>query len=91
MTIDAILASLKTHAAEALDLPQDEVQAIAAETPIVEGLRLDSLRQVVLLTKIEEQFGFEFEPEELATLGPAATVGDLVRLIHRRAALAEQT
>lgn len=85
LTDDAILAFLTAHAAEALELPPDEVQQITAGTPIVEGLRLDSLRQVVLVTGIEEHFGFEFDPEELAALGAEGTVGDLIRVIQRRA------
>jgi acyl carrier protein len=40
------------------------------------------------VTGVEERFGFEFEPEELATLGAGGTVGDLVRVIQRRAGTA---
>jgi acyl carrier protein len=88
LTEEAILAFLISHAASALELPQDDVRQITTATRIVEGLRLDSLRQVVLVTGVEERFGFEFEPEELATLGAGGTVGDLVRVIQRRAGTA---
>ena len=88
LTDAAILAFLTSHAAEALELPPDEVRQITTETRIVEGLRLDSLRQVVLVTGVEEHFGFEFEAEELAALGADGTVGDLVRVIRRRAGTA---
>jgi acyl carrier protein len=88
LTDDAILGFLTSHAAEALELPPDEVQQITVDTRIVEGLRLDSLRQVVLVTGIEEHFGFEFDPEELAALGAEGTVGDLIRVIQRRAGAA---
>ena len=85
LTDGAILAFLTSHAAEALELPPDDVQQITADTRIVEGLRLDSLRQVVLITGVEEHFGFEFDPEELAALGAEGTLGDLVHVIQRRA------
>ena len=88
LTEEAILAFLISHAAEALELPPDEVGQITPDTRIVEGLRLDSLRQVVLVTGVEERFGFEFDPEELAALGAEGTVGDLVRVIQRRAGTA---
>jgi acyl carrier protein len=64
------------------------VDRITTDTRIVEGLQLDSLRQVVLVTGVEERFGFEFEPEELMALGSGGTVGDLVRMIQRRAGTA---
>jgi acyl carrier protein len=85
LTDQAILAFLASHAAEALEMPPEEVQQITPDTRIVEGLRLDSLRQVVLVSGVEERFGFEFEPEELAHLADG-TVGDLVRAIQQRAA-----
>lgn len=88
LTEEAILAFLTAHATDALELPQADVEQITADTGIVEGLRLDSLRQVVLITGVEERFGFEFEPEELAALGAGGTVGDLVRVIQRRAGTA---
>jgi acyl carrier protein len=85
LTEEAILAFLTSHAVDALELPREDVEQITIGTKIIEGLRLDSLRQVVLVTGIEERFGFEFEPEELAALGDGGTVGDLVRVIQRRA------
>jgi acyl carrier protein len=85
---DAILAFLTSHAAEALELPPDEVRQITPDTRLVEGLRLDSLRQVVLVTGVEERFGFEFDPEELAALGAEGTIRDLVAAIRRRAGAA---
>jgi acyl carrier protein len=88
LTEETILAFLMSHAAEALELPGAEVDRITTDTRIVEGLQLDSLRQVVLVTGVEERFGFEFEPEELMALGSGGTVGDLVRMIQRRAGTA---
>jgi acyl carrier protein len=79
-----ILAFLLGLAAETLEMPPAELQAIDRNTPIVEGLRLDSLRQVVFVTGVEEHFGFEFEPEELQRLS-AGTIGDLMRVIQDRA------
>jgi acyl carrier protein len=85
LTDDAILGTLKAFAAESLELPAEDVARVSRDLPVVEGLRLDSLRQVMLLTRIEEEYGFEFDPDELTLLGPEATVGDLVALIQRRA------
>jgi acyl carrier protein len=85
LTEERVLTAIKGFAADALELPAEDVSRVTPELPVVEGLRLDSLRQVMLLTRIEEEFGFEFDPEELADLGPDATIGDLVALILRRA------
>jgi len=51
----------------------------------VEGLQLDSLRQVVLVTSIEGQFGFELTHEDRDRLVALRTVGDLIGLIRERA------
>lgn len=82
----AILERLRACASEALELAPDQVPAMTSALPLVEGLRLDSLRQVVLLARIEEEYGFEFEPDDLAALRAEGTLGDLVRVIQRRAA-----
>ena len=87
-TEQEILAFLLAHAAETLEMPPADLQRIDRDTPIVEGLRLDSLRQVVFVTGVEEHFGFEFEPEELQRLADG-TIGDLMRVIQERAASAQ--
>ncbi len=85
LTEEAVLDTLKAFAADALDLPTEDVARLTMQLPVVEGLRLDSLRQVMLLTRIEEEYGFEFDPEELGGLGPDATIGDLIAVVLRRA------
>jgi acyl carrier protein len=80
-----ILDRLRACAVEALELPPGEMPALTADLPLVEGLRLDSLRQVVLLARIEEEYGFEFDPADLSALGADGTLRDLVRVIQRRA------
>lgn len=85
LTEEEILHVLKSRAADALELTPEDAGKITFDLPIVEGLQLDSLRQVVLLTAVEEAFGFEFEPEELAGLGDQATVRHLVEIVQRRA------
>lgn len=82
----AVLERLQGLASEALELPPDQMPVITAALPIVEGLRLDSLRQVVLLARIEEEYGFEFDQDDLAALRADGTLGDLVRVIQHRAA-----
>ncbi len=79
---DNILLHLRQVAQEELDLPPEEIEHVSLDTPIVEGLKLDSLTQVVLIAEIEEHYGFEFEPEDLERL---LTVADLVRAIQERA------
>ena len=86
LTENAILERLHACASEALELAPDQMPTITASLPIVEGLRLDSLRQVVLLARIEEEYGFEFDPDDLAALRADGTLGDLVRVIQRRGA-----
>ena len=83
----AFLLGDLAHAAETLEMPNEELRRITPDTPIVEGLRLDSLRQVVFVTGVEEHFGFEFEVEDLQRLA-AGTIGDLVRVIQERAVTA---
>jgi acyl carrier protein len=89
LTEDAILQFLVAHAAEALELPAAETRLITADTRLVDGLALDSLRQVILVTGIEEHFGFQFDLEELAAMGADGTVGDLARLVLRKIAAAD--
>ena len=88
LTDAAILEFLIAHAADALELPPEEAQRITAETRLVDGLRLDSLRQAILVTGVEDHFGLEFGIEELAAVADG-TVGDMVRLIQRKAASAD--
>jgi acyl carrier protein len=76
----AILAYLKKTATEDLKLTQDQIDAIRPEVQIADGLSLDSLAQTVLVSKIENDFGIMFEPEDLQQV---RTVEDLVRLIIR--------
>ena len=77
-----IFAYLKKVALEELELKPEDIEHITLETPIVEGLKLDSLTQVVLITEIEEYYGLEFEPEDRESLD---TLADLVTIIQERA------
>ena len=78
-TESEVLDYLRKVAREELKLPQQQIDSVRPETPIVEGLQLDSLAQVVLLSKIETDFGLVFEPEDRERL---QTVGDLVRALQ---------
>jgi len=81
-----VLARLKAIASEELELDADRVASIGLETPLTEGLRLDSLNQVILLARLEETCGVIFSLEERDELLALQTVGDLVRLVQRRLA-----
>jgi acyl carrier protein len=89
LTADGILDRLKTYVREDLELGADLVERVTLETRVVEGLQLDSLRQVMLVARIEEDYGFEFDAAGADELDALASVGDLVRLIQRRAARPE--
>lgn len=91
LTEDAIIDRLKACAVDALELKPEDVRDITRATPIMEGLQLDSLRQVILLARIEEDYGFEFDPEDLTRMGERATVGEFAELILRRASEATTT
>ena len=79
-----ILAFVKKIAVKELELPAAQIAQMCLETPILEGLMLDSLTQAVLITHIEEQYHFLFEPEDGEHL---ETIKDLVEIIQQRAAM----
>ena len=79
---EGILAYLKELAEEELELPQDQIDRLTFDTQIVEGLQLDSVSQVVLITSIEEEYGFLFDFEDREKI---RTVRDLVDMILARA------
>jgi acyl carrier protein len=81
-----VLARLRALAREELELKPEEIGRVAPDTLLVEGLELDSLRQVVLVTSVEEQFGFELTHEDRDRLLQLRTVGDLIGLIRERVA-----
>jgi acyl carrier protein len=82
-----VLERLRALAREELEMKPDDVARVGPETQLVEGLELDSLRQVVLITRIEEQFGFELTHDDRERLLSLRTIGDLVRLIQERVPL----
>jgi len=81
VTPEAILKHLKQIAQENLDLKSEQVAGMNLDTPIVEGLQLDSLAQVTLITAIESDFGFEFDLEDREQIH---SIRDLVRMIQAR-------
>ncbi len=78
---EKILEHLKEIARDGLGLTAEQLGTIDPGLPLIEGLRLDSLAQVVLVTQVEADFGCVFEPEEWQHL---QTVDDLVRMIAAR-------
>jgi acyl carrier protein len=84
--IDArLLEHLKALARTELELRPEQIERIDFDTPIVEGLQLDSLKQVVLMANLEATFGFELSAADLGQVRELQTVGDLVRVIRDRA------
>jgi acyl carrier protein len=84
MSDEEVLERLRALARETLEMKPEDLARIGPETPLVEGLQLDSLRQVMLVTSVEERFGFELRPEDNDRLPSLRTVSDLVRLIQER-------
>ena len=83
---DEILDFLKSIAQEELELTEDEIAQMTLETRIVEGLQLDSVDQVVLVTAIEDHYDFQFDFEDGERVG---TLSDLVQMIRERIARKE--
>jgi acyl carrier protein len=81
ITGQEIVAYLKKTAQEQLNLTPAELAKVDLEFPIVEGLQLDSLAQVTLISAIEDDFGIVLELEDREQI---RTVQDLVRLIQER-------
>lgn len=78
---DSILEFLKDIALEELELSEEQIERMGLDTPLMEGLRLDSVTQVVLITAIEDHYGIQFELEDGDGL---ETVRDLVMIIEER-------
>lgn len=78
-----ILDFLKSIAQEELELSEDQIEGMTMDTSIVESLQLDSVDQVVLVTAIEERYGFQFDFEEGERV---ETLKDLVEMIQQRIA-----
>lgn len=83
ISIEEIVAYLKRTAQAHLNLTPEQLQQIQVDFPLVEGLQLDSLAQVTLISAIEDDFGFVLEPEDRQQIH---TVRDLVHFIQTRAA-----
>ncbi|MFK0194003.1 MULTISPECIES: acyl carrier protein [Kitasatospora] len=60
------------------------VQVTDSETPLVD-LGVDSLHTIALLMAIEEEFGFEVDPDALADPALASPAG-LLRYVHANTA-----
>lgn len=85
-SVEEILTYLKELAEEELELAEEQILQIELDTQIVEGLQLDSVSQVVLITNIEEKYGFLFDFEDREKI---QTVQDLVDMILARAGQGE--
>ena len=83
---EGILTYLKELAEEELELTEEQIDRIELDTQIVEGLQLDSVSQVVLITNIEEKYAFLFDFEDTEKIH---TIRDLVEMILARAGQGE--
>lgn len=88
LTEGEILACLARVAREKLELKPEQLARLHLDTQLIDGLQLDSLMQVVLITAVEEHYGFVFDDEDREHLQATQTMRDLVRLIQLRATAA---
>jgi len=79
-----LLNQLRTIARDDLEIEADRIHGIGLDTVLADGLRLDSLNQVILLARIEDLFGVVFSLEDREQLLALRTVGDLVGLLQQR-------
>ena len=82
LSVGGILEYLRELAEEELELSEEQISQMELDTSIVEGLQLDSVSQVVLISSIEENYGFLFDLEDREKI---QTVRDLVEMILARA------
>ncbi len=76
-----VLAHLKLVAQEQLNLSPEQISQIEPDKPLQESLQLDSLGAVVLISSVEREFGYTFEPEQWQEL---TSVKDMVTMITDR-------
>ena len=82
---EQIFERLRAIAAERLVLTPEQVSTFRPDSPVVEGLQLDSLAQVTLIAGIEDEFQIELSLEDRERI---TTIADLVALIQERLAAA---
>ena len=85
LTEGAVLGYLRKLAGEELELPPETVAQLGPETSLIGGLHLDSLAQAVLITQVEEHYGFFFKAEDRERLQTAETIRDFMQIILFRA------
>ena len=73
-----VIAHLMKIAQEEMNLTPEQLAGFDPDGPIVDNLELDSLRQVVLMSSIERDYGCMFDPMELQQV---QTLRDLVGMI----------
>jgi acyl carrier protein len=73
-----VFARVRAALAEALELPEDEIEE---ESRFKEDLEADSLDLVELLLEMERVYGFKVSDEEAAEI---LTVGDAVDIILQK-------
>ena len=78
---ESIVTYLKKTAQEQLNLSPEQLSQVNLDFPIVEGLQLDSLAQVTLISAIEDDFGIVLDPEDREKIH---SVKDLVLMIQEK-------
>lgn len=78
---EQIYERLRALVTERLTLTPEQINSLALDLPVVEGLQLDSLAQVTLIAGIEDEFHIELGLEDRERI---TTIADLVTLIQER-------
>lgn len=81
MDREIVFTKVRSALAEALDLPQEEIEE---DSRFKEDLEADSLDLVELLLEMEREFGFKVSDEEASEI---LTVRDAVQLILDKTAV----
>ncbi|MPZ19329.1 MAG: hypothetical protein GEV06_15650 [Luteitalea sp.] len=87
----SVVAHLKQIARDELKLRPEEIDRIDSSTSLIEGLQLDSLTQVVLLSELETRYGIVLDVGGQDPLERIETVGDLVALITHRVSSSQRS
>ena len=75
---ELVIDHLTKIAEDEMNLTPDQLAKLDPDALIVENLQLDSLRQVILVSSIERDYGCEFDLMELEKVN---TLRDLVGMI----------
>lgn len=77
---DAICETVRRYVLDEF-LPGEDASALTDSTPLITGGILDSIKNIKLVTFIEDHYGIEFEPHEISAdhLDTLSDIGNIVQ------------